>query len=542
MSHAGLVAGLVWVLLGAGCRAPASEPRLVLLLVVDQLRADRLDPELPGGLGRLAREGRVFADAALDHAFTETCPGHVAASTGRHPGPVGVPGNEWVDAEAGERFYCVDDPSPEARTLGGSQGRSPHAIGATALGDWLKWAHPEAKVFSVSAKDRAAIGLGGQRPDAAYWLDRTEALGFTTSRWYREALPEWVERFNGKGASGFVAALPAEWQHATGSPANGARPDPHPREMDRFSATSPHPLAGAERAQTLERLSVTPYLDDVTLDFARALVSREGLGDDPVPDLLAVSLSAADLVGHYYGPWSQESRDALLRLDRSLGRFLDALEAQVGREGLVVALTSDHGVLALPEWLSESGLSNCPILGGRVDARGLLAALGTNLDEAFGVEGAEAGPWIHEAGTRFTVNDVRSRATGVPPDAILGRARRFFEAQPVVARVWTAAEIAAGDGPEPFASLYRNSHHPTRGGDMVVQTIPDCLVSPYSAGTSHGSPYRYDRAVPLVVAGAGVVPGVVRGRASVVDLAPTLAALLGIPTPGDLDGSALPLR
>lgn len=532
----------MWVLLGAGCGAPASEPRLVLLLVVDQLRADRLDPEMPGGLGRLAREGRVFADAALDHGFTETCAGHVAVSTGRHPGPVGVPGNQWVDSETGERSYCVEDPSPEARTLGGSQGRSPHAIGATTLGDWLKWAHPEAKVFSVSAKDRAAISLGGQRPDAAYWLDRTEALGFTTSRWYREALPGWVERFNGKGASGFVAALPAEWRHATGSPANGARPDPHPREMDRFSATSPHPLAGAERAKTLERLSVTPYLDDVTLDFARALVSREGLGDDPVPDLLAVSLSAGDLVGHYYGPWSQESRDALLRLDRSLGRFLDALEAQVGREGLVVALTSDHGVLALPEWLSESGLSNCPILGGRVDARGLLAALGTSLDEAFGVEGAEAGPWMHEAGTRFTVNDVRSRATGVPPDAILGRARRFFESQPVVARVWTAAEIAAGDGPEPFASLYRNSYHPTRGGDMVVQTIPDCLVSPYSAGTSHGSPYRYDRAVPLVVAGAGVVPGVLRGRASVVDVAPTLAALLGIPTPGDLDGSALPLR
>jgi arylsulfatase A-like enzyme len=499
--------------------------------VVDQLRADRLDPELPGGLGRLAREGRVFADAALDHAFSETCPGHVAASTGRHPGPVGVPGNQWVDADTGQRSYCVDDRSPEARVLGGSQGRSPRAIGATALGDWLKWAHPQAKVFSVSAKDRAAISLGGQRPDAAYWLDRQEALGFTTSRWYREALPEWVQRFNGEGASGFVAALPAEWRHASGSPPNGARPDPHPREMDHFSSTSPHPLAGAERAKTLERLSVTPYLDEVTLDFARALVTREGLGDDPVPDLLAVSLSAADLVGHYYGPWSQESRDSLLRLDQSLDRFLDFLEVQAGRGGLVVALTADHGVLALPEWLSESGLSNCPILGGRVDARGLLSALASSLEEAFGVEGSAAGPWMLEAGTRFTVNEARSRATGVPPDAILGRARRFFESQPVVARVWTAAEI-----------LYGNSHHPTRGRDLVVQTVPDCLVTPYEAGTSHGSPYRYDRAVPLVLAGSGVQPGVVRGRASVVDVAPSLAALLGVATPGDLDGRALPLR
>lgn len=525
---------------GVVCRPPPKEPRLALLLVVDQMRADRLDPTLPGGLGRLAREGRVFRDAVVDHAVTETCPGHVAAATGRHPGPVGVPGNLHLERSTGLSIYCVEDPSPDAGVIGLDVGRSPRAIEADALGDWLKAARPGARVFAISAKDRAAISLGGQHPDAAYWLERHGPLGFTTSRWYRAALPDWVQRFNGSGAGGFVAGLPAQWKHATGAPPNGARADENEREIDRYSDVSPHPLAAADRELTLEQLSVTPYLDEVTLDFAHALIEHEDLGQDDVPDLLAVSLSAIDLVGHNYGPWSQESRDALLHLDRALGEFLRFVEARVGRGGVVIGLTSDHGVLPLPEWVEQTGIGRCPVRGGRVDSRGLRAALESSLEETFGRAGTP--PWLGQAGLHISVNRARAAANGVDPEQVIAHLKEMLEAQPVVERVWVAAEIAAGEGPQPLAALYAHSDHPERGGDLVIQPAEDCLISPYPAGTSHGTPYLYDRAVPLLFFGPGVEPGTVRGRARTVDLAPTLAGMLGVPTPADLDGEPLPLR
>jgi len=527
----------------------SAPPRLVLLLVVDQLRADRLDPSLPGGLGRLAREGRVFLDARLDHAHTETCPGHVAAATGRHPGPAGIPGNWFVEREVGVERYCVEGPATDARVHGADHGRSPRNIRASALGDWLREAHPGARVFSVSGKDRAAVALGGQRPDAAFWLDREGALGFTTSAYYLPGLPAWLEAFNGGAAAeaGFLAEVPTEWSHAGGAPANGARRDDYPPEIDRFRRTTPHPLRGEDRAATLERLYVSPYADDATLALAGRLVGEEDLGGDAVPDLLAVGLSATDLVGHYYGPWSQESRDALLRLDTALGRFLEELETRTGPGGLAVGLTADHGVLPMPEWLVETGQGTCPVAAGRVLARGLGAALEVAVTEALGGgdrpgKAEDDGPWLVRAGYRLTVNRPRARAAGVAPEQVMAAAREMLARQPVVARVWTAAELEAGDGPRPWAELYRRSHHPERGGDLIVQPREDCLISSSRGGTSHGTPYLYDRAVPLLLWGAGVDPGRVRGPARVVDLAPSLAVLAGIDPPATVDGRPLALQ
>jgi len=533
----------------SGAFAEPASPRLVLLLVVDQLRADRLDPRLPGGLGRLAREGRVFLDARLDHAHTETCPGHVAAATGRHPGPAGIPGNQFVERETGVERYCVEDPAPDARVHGGDHGRSPRNIEVSALGDWLREAHSEARVFSVSGKDRAAVAMGGQHADAAFWLDREGALGFTTSAYYLPALPDWLEAFNGRDAAdaGFLAELPSEWSHPGGAPANGARRDAYPPEIDRFRRTTPHPLRGEDRAGTLERLYVSPFADEAALALAKRLVEEEDLGGDAVPDLLAIGLSATDLVGHYYGPWSQESRDALLRLDAALGRFLEELEARTGPGGLAVGLTADHGVLPMPEWLVETGQGACPVGSGRVHAEGLGVALEVAVNEALGGgdrlgEPEDDGPWLIRAGYRLTVNRPRARRAGVRPEQVVAAAREMLARQPVVARVWTAAEVEAGEGPRPWAGLYRRAHHPERGGDLIVQPREDCLIASSRGGTSHGTPYLYDRAVPLVLWGAAVAPGHVRGPARVVDLAPSLAALAGIDPPASVDGRPLALQ
>lgn len=530
--------------------ADAEGPKLVLVLSVDQLRADRLDPGLPGGLGRIAREGRVFADAAFEHANTETCPGHATILTGRHPGPAGIPMNDSVDRETGRSVYCVQDDAADAQTLGpaglSGQGRSPRRMRVTALGDWLKAAHPGARVFAISGKDRSAITMAGQHPDGVYWYENLPPGGFTTSRYYRDALPEWVERWHGptpaRGA--FLAKVPDVWDHATGSPPNGARIDDTPFEVARFLRVSGHPLRSGDRKKMLEQVSFSPWLDTLSLDFARTLVREEKLGRGAQPDLLALGLSATDLVGHFYGPGSQEARDALRRLDADLGRFLAELEKQVGRGRILVVLTADHGVSELPEYLAEVGASACPVASGRVDTKVLSQRLEAHLRAT--LEPADAAPheapWLQLESLEYTLNRSLAAERGVPAQRVLDAARAFLEAEPGIARVWSAAEIEAGAGPEPFARLYRNSFDPERSGDLALQTAPGCVFSPYAAGTSHGTPHLYDRAVPLVLLGPGIEKGVVRGRAAPVDIAPTLAPLLGVEAPAGLDGRPLPLE
>jgi predicted AlkP superfamily pyrophosphatase or phosphodiesterase len=536
----------------------ANEPRLVLLLAIDQLRPDRLSPEQPGGLGRLQREGRVFARAALAHAFTETCPGHATMVTGRHPANIGLPGNRHVDPTTLELHYCVDDPADEARPLGAgpkAAGRSPRNLRVDSLGDWLKAQRPGSRVFSISAKDRAAITLGGRRPDAVYWLDFAGPPRFTTSGYYRASLPEWVEAW---GSERVLAELPDVWHYEADSIAAAkasGRPDDHPAESPRFGRVAPHPLRrgpgdegddiAASHRLVGQRLYASPFLDSVTLAFARDLVAREQLGRGPDIDLLAVSLSATDIVGHHYGPWSWESRDALARLDRMVGEFLRFLESQVPATKLVVVLTADHGVLPLPEWLLEKGESACPLAGGRIDPDDLVAALTVRLDRRFGPDISQvdpARPWFARASTRLTLNRERVSAQGLSEREVLGFAEKFLEAQPGVAEVWSLKKVEARRGSSEMAALYANSWDFERAGDLAIQIARDCLLTGYEFGTSHGSPYAYDRAVPLIFFGPGVEPGRVDGAAATVDIAPTLARLLGIEAPSGLDGRALPLR
>jgi predicted AlkP superfamily pyrophosphatase or phosphodiesterase len=472
--------------------------------------------------------------------------------TGRHPGPAGIPSNDFVDRETGESVYCVEDRADDARLVVGSaqpkDGRSPRNIRVDALGDWLKAAHPGARVFTVSGKDRAAIALGGRRPDGVYWFDRVSALGFTTSRYYRADLPEWARAWHAGGPPAaptepaFLARVPERWEHPTGSPANGARADDYPSESAQYLRVSGHPVRDGDVKASIERLYYTPFLDDVTLAFTRALVRAEKVGRGPETDLLAVSLSATDLVGHLYGPRSQEARDALQRLDEAVGALLAFLEAEVGKGRLLVALTADHGVLDLPEWLVETGASECPLPTGRGSTKALAEGLAAAVHEALDPPGSATAPWILSSGYAQTVNRKLVEERHIPVSRVVEAASAWLTSQVGVVRVFTAEEMAVGKGPAPFATLYHNSFDPERSGDFSVQTAATCLFSPYPAGTSHGTPYLYDRAVPVVFFGPGVAPGVVRGRAATVDIAPTLAARLGIPVPAGLDGRALPLQ
>ena len=509
---------------------------LVLLIVVDQMRADELDPAGPGGLGWIARKGRVYTEAQVEHAHTETCPGHAVVLSGRYPGPAGIPGNVFVLRESGETRYCVEDPDPKTAMLHGSGGRAPRWLDASTLGDWIQAVDPGAQVHAVSAKDRAAIILGGHRPDGAWWLDRTEGVGFTTSRYYRDRLPSWVERFNRRD---LFDEAPREWTHRTADGPRG-RPDDYDYEATRFGRTSPHPVhLEDDRVADIERLFWSPWGDELTLRFALELIEQEKLGQRGHLDLLAVSLSSLDLVGHLHGPESHEAADALRRLDRWLDDFLDDVEDEVDDDRLTIALTSDHGVSPIPEWLAETGRSQCPIPGGRADSRALASALNDHLDGRFGPADGE---WVQRSGYRFAVNRSYTAERHIAVEDVVSEAKQFLDDQPGIRHVWTAEAIQAGEGPEPYARLYANSWHPERGGDFEIQPDPTCLFTTYPTGANHGSPYDYDRRVPLVLLGPGIEPGRIPGPVGTVDLAPSLAAHLGVPAPAPLDGRILPLR
>ncbi|MBW2416717.1 MAG: alkaline phosphatase family protein [Deltaproteobacteria bacterium] len=540
MSRGGPLALALAALLVATSGASAAEPRLVVVIVVDQLRRDRLVAELPGGLGMLARDGRLYSEAVLDHAGTATCPGHVSIATGHHPGPAGVPGNRHLDRSTGAPEYCVADPTPQGAILGmspGPSGRSPSKIRVTALGDWLKVAYPDARVFSVSAKDRSAIGMGGQRPDGAYWLQPGGPAGFTTSRYYADALPAWVEQWNGTDplVNGYLARVPEQWEYAF--PLSSERPDDYPFESERFSRTSPHPLRGEDLSETLTAIAVSPFEDRLALEFTRELVRNEGLGRDDTPDLLMLSLSSTDRVGHLYGPESHESYDALRRLDVDLAAFFAFLEEHVGPARTLVALSSDHGVLPLPEWLAETGRSRCPVDGGRVNQRWMVGRLYLDLWREFSPLFSFPDAWVQFSGTSVNVDRALAELHEVDPERVAAFAERWFEARPEIEEAWTRQEIAEGSGE--FAALYRHSFDPERSGDLTLQLHADCLISGGSEGTTHGSPYLYDRAVPIVFWGPGFERGVVPGRARTIDIAPTLARALGIAIPDGLDGTPL---
>lgn len=506
---------------GLAAAAPGDErPALVVLLVVDQLTRARLDPALPGGLGRLLREGRVHVDATLAHGITETCPGHAAIATGLHPGHAGIPGN--VVFEGGRPRYCA-------------AGESAALLRGPALADGIRSAGGRAVV--IAGKDRAALMLGGRTGGLAIWLDRT--AGFTAGRRPGAPAPAWLARFDAaRGLAPFdPASFPAEWSHPAGDPR--ALPDDTPSEDARCSRTSPHPVRGATLAETVERLLRTPFADALTLDLARLAVEEERLGGGEATDLLAVSLSATDYLGHAYGPDSQEALAALGALDGQLGAFLSFLEARLGRGRLLVALTADHGVTQLPEVAEQLGVSQCRVPGGRVNGAGVAARLAALAREVCGL--AVSPEVTTDGDSAFALPAEAWKACRRPRGEVAQEVAARLASVPGVVKAWTAPDLAAAPCAGSCA-LYRNSFDPERSGDWVVQLDPGCLWSSGSTGASHGSPYLPDRAVPLVFWGNGIAAAIVRGPAHTVDVAPTLAARAGLPPGARVDGRVLPLR
>ena len=481
------------------------------MLVVDQLGEpllERYDDLFTGGFRRLLDEGRLYTNATHDFAGTKTAPGHATLATGVHPSRHGIVANEWYEP-VGDRWVeveNVEDSTESVVGLPGVRGRSPHKLVRSGIADWLRAAEPASVVASVSGKDRGAILPAGHVRAEVWWYD--DVGRFVTSTHYREAVPPWVERFH----SVTMAAHAADtvWE-STIPPGASSRslPDTAGHEGDGIHTYFPHRFSvEAGSMEFWEWFGDTPFLDAATLEFARTMVTELGMGRDSVPDFLNVSVSQTDRVGHDYGPWSREELDNLLRLDRELGEFFAFLDQTVGPDRWILALSADHGALVSPEALNPTGGAGARRMTATELA--LLDSLAQGLSSAGG------------------------------PDSLVAYLGRLE----FVADAWTLRELTEGQPPDSFAVLAMRSQFPGRaGGDLgrhgvEFRLLPELLED--QRGSGHGTPYWYDRHVPMLFLGPTVTAARDSSRASTLDFAPTLARLLGIPHPEDLDGEALP--
>ncbi len=515
------------------CRPPLEGPRLVVVIAVDQMRPDyldRFDDRFTGGLARLLRDGAVFTDAYQDHALTETAPGHAAISTGAFPSRNGIMQNNWYDRSTHRTVYSFDDPAAPIVGIPDAPGRSPANMKTTALGDWLKRRSPRSRVFSVAIKDRAAIAMGGKRPDGVYWY--YAATGhFVTSVYYRSDYPEWVSQFN--AAEPAAAYNGRHWERLYAeSTYVASREDDFAPEYDSGSSTFPHLIEAREEdggwQRFYDRIFLrSPFADEVTLAFARELVTNERLGADERPDILFIGLSAADYVGHAYGPYSQEVEDFYLRLDLQLDSLFVFLDQTVGRANYAVTLTADHGVMTMPEESARRGFRAARASRRALDTLVMQALAADTTAPAITMSGGVVMEFPPGTGEQNQVDARRMMAMAL-------------RQSPAVLEAYTSDELVAGpDSTRPYFDAYRRSYYLGRSADVMIVPREDILITNSPNGTSHGSPHPHDTHVPLLFAGPGIAPGRHAQRVRTVDIAPTLAALLGVRPAGAIDGRVL---
>jgi len=527
-------------------------PRLAVVIVVDQMRADFLVRFRPyfgeGGFKRLLEGGADFQDCHYQHAVTKTAPGHATILSGVNARVHGIIANEWLDRATFVQGNAVEDmdsplvglPPRAGRypnaTLEAKSGRSPRNFLGTTLGDRLKARYgAAAKVFGVADKDRSAILPVGPKADGAYW---TEDGIFVTSTWYRRELPAWVQEFNARrnaavyfGQTWDRLLDPAVYDKVQG-------PDDAPGEQpeDGLPVTFPKKIDGGKPEITpvyYNAFDHTPWNNELVAEMAERLVEAEQLGQDDTPDLLTIGFSQTDKAGHAYGPDSHEVMDSYVRLDRTLAALLKHLDAKVGLAHCVIVLTADHGVSPLPERIqAEKGAA----AAGRIGVADLDAHVKAALDAAFGPLPADL-YWAVRDNNGYHLNPAALKARNLTGDRVAETLRDALLAYPQIAAAYTRAQLTSSAPLDEFGEMTRRSYYPARSADVLYILKPNILTR--KQGTDHGTPYEYDTHVPQLWFGAGIKPGVHPEPVHVEDIAPTLAGLLGVDLPPEVKGKRL---
>ena len=497
------------------------EVRLVLQITIDGLRADLINRYengfSKGGFRLLMKKGAYFTNAHYQHANTETIVGHTTLATGTFPSQHGMVGNVWFDREAGELAYNIEDPDhpliptredesqgeqvDPAQKKSRTQGRSPAAILVPTFGDGLAaYYGGRSKIFGVSGKDRSAVAMAGH-VGKAFWYSANTG-DFVTSTYYYDA------------ATYLLAAQ-----------------DDRPCEVDLrvYGRIFPHPFGQADDKLFFTRILVSPIGDQLTLDFYKTRITHEQLGQDEIPDYLSISFSAVDAANHFFGPSSLENEDVVVQLDRTLADLFALIDKTVGLKHTLIVLSADHGMADMPEYMTELGYK-----AGRLDPE-QIAAAANKVGQKFGVD--EIVRFFYRPYLYLNVEKIAAaKLDRTKVERAIADALTDFDG---IALAGASSRLSAQQT-NPLLAEVRNNHHVSRSGDIYIIQEPYWFLFDKGPVTAmHGSPWRYDTHVPIIFMGPGILPETVHRRVHPVDVAPTLAALLGMTPPGSALGSPL---
>jgi predicted AlkP superfamily pyrophosphatase or phosphodiesterase len=491
-----------------GPRREFERPKLVLGIVIDQFRFDYLNRfrnEYTGAFAKFFERGAVFTNAHEEHFPTVTAIGHSTFLTGATPSISGIVNNQWYDRATGKTVTSVSDEG--AKLLGASgPGSSPRRLLASTVGDEMKMAGKRCKVIGISIKDRSAILPAGHMADGAYWFDPTAGV-WVSSSFYFPDLPGWVKDYNATRPADQYAN--AEW-----------------KALDSQTVFARMPGAGP---QLYSKLEATPFGNELIEQFAERAVDAEQIGKHPDTDLLTVSFSSNDYVGHALGPDAPEVRDITLRTDRLLDKFLQFLDSRVGLQNVLIVLTADHGVAPIPEINQKRRMP-----GGRLTQSAMVEAINSALTAKYG-----EGKWIVAVVERVPyLNFDLVKQKNLQPADVERTAADAVRAMPDIFRVYTREQLMYGLVPQDRVSeRVLRGYYPPRAGDIII--IPDAYWIYEARGASHGTPFNYDTHVPVIFMGANIRPGRYDAQIAVNDIAPTLAAMLEIEIPSGSVGRVL---
>ncbi len=504
----------------------AHRPKLVVVIIIDQFRPDYLVRFRPYFVKRgfnLLLGGANFVNCRYDYAITATGPGHATLFTGAYPDMHGIVGNDWFDRSLGRSVNCVEDRSTQlaapADEPDGRLGASPKNLVGSTLGDELRFASDfQSRVIAIALKDRAAILPGGHTANAAYWY-KSKTGHFVSSTYYMPALPSWVAKFNDQPPA--KAYCGKAWQGLPETP--GVRG----KTIRAFAPKSPEACPGI---QFLEWLADTPFMTEIELKFALEAIKNERLGQGPTTDLLTISLSVNDFIGHKFGPYSPEVADLTLRTDRYLADFFNELDSLVGLDNVWIALSADHGASPTPRFITEHHLG----MGSFEKASA--GAIDKALSHAFGRE-----KWIKSIQSNYIyLNEdaaKRRQMSLARLEAVLAERAMSL---PGVRTAFTRTQLLTGMLPQsPLGRKVANSFYAPRSGDVFLVLNPYALAGAKETETSHGSPWNYDAQVPLLLWGSAFKPGEYAIPCQTIDLAPTLAVALGVNQPSVAQGQPL---
>jgi predicted AlkP superfamily pyrophosphatase or phosphodiesterase len=539
------------VLLTFSGSSHADNPRLVLQITIDGLRADLIERYGrafgKGGFHRLINNGIIYRNAHYLHANTETIVGHATLATGATPAVHGMVGNVWYHADSGGLGYNIEDaeapllPTREHAAEGAqvdpaqkrarSKGRSPRSILAPTFSDTLTIASGgQAKIFGVSGKDRSAVAMAG-KTGTAYWYS-TNTGDFQSSHYYMEAYPEWVADWNKQRSAEKLSDKQWKLQDEHDTYLFAGQDDrPYEVDLKGYGRIFPHAYGNVGHPLFFTRVLVSPEGDRLLLDFAKALIESEDIGNDEVTDYLSVSFSSVDAVNHFFGPGSLESEETVRQLDRTLADLLKFIDRKVGLDNTLIVLSADHGIAEMPEYASDLGYA-----AGRIYGDEVLALSRQISSELFGDE-----TLIKDFFRPYLYLDASALARkGLKPKAVASAIASELAKRPGIGGAISSRDEAVGAGKGVEAAV-RHNYHPTRSGDIYIFQKPYWFMFDRGAvAAMHGSPWKYDSHVPIIFSGMNIKAARVDRLVHPVDVAPTLSAALGISPPAAAMGDVLP--